>query len=50
MWNFFKANGGTMIQTYFAALMEVPPRNVAETFTEAIGVLCVTFMQEPVLV
>ena len=35
-----------MIQTYFSALMEVPPRNVAETFTEAIGVLCVTFMDE----
>ena len=46
LWNFFKQNGGAMILDYFTALLLVPPRDVAEVFVDAIGDLCVTFIEE----
>ena len=39
-----------MIQRYVTGLLLVPPRDVAEIFTESIGVLCVTFLEEQNLV
>ena len=50
MWTFFKQNGGTLIQEYFNALLLVPSKEVADIFTETVGVLCVTFMEEQSLV
>jgi len=50
LWNFFKLNGGVMIKGYFDALLEVPPKSVAEIATETVGILCVTFMEEGQLV
>ena len=35
-----------MILDYFTALLLVPPRDVAEVFVDAIGDLCVTFIEE----
>ena len=46
MWNFFKVNGGAIVKDYVGALLDVPGKDVAETFCETIGVLCVTFMEE----
>ena len=39
-----------MILTYFKSILDVPPRDVATTFTEDIGLLCVMFMDQPGLV
>ena len=50
LWNFFKVNGGFIIQGYFSALLDVPPKQVAEVFTDTVGILCVTFMEEGQLV
>ena len=47
MWNYFKLNGGRMISTYFSAILQVPPKDVAHIFNETIGVLVVTFMEQP---
>ena len=35
-----------MIQELFNAILQVPSRNVAEIFTDTIGVLCATFMDD----
>lgn len=50
MWEFFKQQGGALIQEYFTALLKVPSKEVAEIFTDAVGVLCVAFMEEGTLV
>ena len=46
LWNFFQINGGSMIQELFNAILQVPSRHLAEIFTDTIGVLCVTFMDD----
>ena len=35
-----------MIQELFNAILQVPSRHVAEIFTDTIGVLCATFMDD----
>ena len=50
LWNFFKQNGGGMIHELFNAILLVPSRQVAEIFTDTIGIICVTFMEEGPLV
>lgn len=50
MWTFLKQNGGTIIGDYINSLLLVPHKEVAEIFNEAIGVICVSFMEEPNLV
>ena len=39
-----------MIQELFNALLLVPTRDVAEIFTDTVGILCVTFMEEEKIV
>ena len=50
MYSFFKQNGGAMIDEYFSALLRIPSKGVAEIFIDAIGIICVTFMEEGNLV
>lgn len=46
MWKFLESNGGLIITEYINGLLRVPSKDVAEIFTEAIGIICVTFMEE----
>lgn len=39
-----------MISQYVNGLLSVPPRDVAEIFTDSVGVLCLTFLEEQQLV
>ena len=50
MWNFFKQQGGQIVQEYFNALLRVPPRDVAEIFTETLVALSGSFMEENLIV
>ena len=43
MWAFLRANGGEIIKRYIEAILKVPPRQVAEQFTDVIVCLCVEF-------
>ena len=35
-----------MIDEYFSALLRIPSKAVAEIFIDAIGIICVTFMED----
>ena len=46
MWKFLESNGGRIIAEFVNGLLQVPSKDVAEVFMEAIGIICVTFMEE----
>ena len=44
MWEFFKAQGGTLIEQYVNGLLRVPHREVADFFTDAVCQICIAFL------
>ena len=43
MWAFLRSYGGEMIKQFVQAILKVPPRQVAEYFSNVIVCLCVEF-------
>jgi hypothetical protein len=48
MWNFLAAQGKALVQMYIEALLHVPPREVADYYTETLVAICVAFREENV--
>ena len=48
MWNFLAAQGKALIHMYIEGLLHVPPREVAEYFTDTMVSICVAFREDNV--